>query len=85
MRAATNSQSKRDRAVVSSSATASQKYCCFLSPDRSSSGSTAIEGLSGMGCTVGVGFAEVQEEKQLEKILTQAESMQNTLDEFCFF
>ena len=44
-----------------------------------------IEGLSEMDCTVTVGFAEVEEAGSIEKILSNAESMQNTLDEFCFY
>ena len=59
--------------------------CAKLSREMNMQDIFAIEGLSGMGCTVSVGFAEVQEEKSLDKILIQAESVQNELNEFCFF
>ena len=39
----------------------------------------------GLDCLVSVGFAEAQEDSPYEAIIASAESMENTLDEFCFF
>src|ERR1700722_2464345 len=47
LRAITNSQRMRDKAVMMSSATPSVKYSCSMSPLRFRKGSAAIEGPSG--------------------------------------
>jgi phospholipid/cholesterol/gamma-HCH transport system ATP-binding protein len=39
----------------------------------------------GLDCLVSVGFAEAQEDSPYEAVIASAESMENTLDEFCFF
>ena len=39
----------------------------------------------GLDCLVRVGFAEAQEDTPYESVIATAESMENTLDEFCFF
>jgi phospholipid/cholesterol/gamma-HCH transport system ATP-binding protein len=39
----------------------------------------------GLDCLVKVGFAETQEDTPYEEVIADAESMENTLDEFCFF
>ena len=49
LRAITNSDLKRDSAVMMSSTTPSAKYSCSGSPLRLVNDNTAIEGLSGSG------------------------------------
>ncbi|MFH1489588.1 MAG: ATP-binding cassette domain-containing protein [Pseudomonadota bacterium] len=38
-----------------------------------------------LNCTVSVGFAEAKEDSFYEQVLLNAESMQNTLDQFCMY
>lgn len=39
----------------------------------------------GLGCLVSVGFAEVREDSKIEAVIARAESMQDSLDGFCFY
>src|SRR5246127_4465066 len=47
LRAITNNQQMRDKAVMMSSTTPSVKYSCSMSPLRFTNGSAAMEGMSG--------------------------------------